>query len=97
MPFLIRDSTNLDLDGVQTRTPKNDVPVVRLDRVKHATLRNSVAWPDTNIFLSLAPGMKTDVSLTANDLGAAKTALQEFEWDPWKSIVTPDRSRTASR
>jgi polygalacturonase len=97
VPFLIRDSTNLDLDGVQTRNPKNDVPVVRLDRVKHATLRNSVAWPDTNIFLSLAPGMKTDVSLTANDLGAAKTALQEFEWDPWKSIVTPDRSRTASR
>jgi polygalacturonase len=95
VPFLIRDSTNLDLDGVQTRNPQNDVPVVRLDRVKRATLRNSVAWPGTATFLSLAPGAKQDVILTGDDFSAAKTATQELEWDPWKSIVTPDRPRAA--
>jgi polygalacturonase len=31
IPFLVRDSTQLDLDGVQTRVPKADTPVVRLD------------------------------------------------------------------
>src|SRR5262249_16155617 len=30
VPFLIRDATALDLDGVQTRAPKAAVPVVRL-------------------------------------------------------------------
>jgi len=95
VPFLIRDSTNLDLDGVQTRNPKGDLPVVRLDRVKRATLRNSVAWPETPTFLSIAPGTKQEVRLTGDDFSAAKIAVQELEWDPWKTIVTPDRPRTA--
>ena len=41
---------------MQTRNPKADVAVVRLDRVKHATLRNSVAWPGTGVFLSVRAG-----------------------------------------
>jgi hypothetical protein len=95
VPFLIRDSINLDLDGVQTRNPQPDVPVVRLDRVKRATLRNSVAWPGTSTFLSLAPGARQEAILTGDEFSAAKVATQELEWDPWKSIVTPDRPRTA--
>jgi polygalacturonase len=51
-------STGLDLDGVQARTPKEGTPVVRLDRVKSASLRNSVAWQGTGVFLSLTLGMK---------------------------------------
>ena len=93
IPFLIRDSVGLDLDGVQTRTPKADVPVVRLDRSKAVTLRNSVAWANTGVFLSLAPGMKGDVAMAANSLAAAATASKEEEADHWKAINTPDRRR----
>jgi polygalacturonase len=91
IPFLIRDAANLDLDGVQARAPKPDVPVVRLDRVKNATIRNSLAWPGTGVFLSLAPGLK--VTLLGNEIGTP----QEKEADYWKGINTPDRPRAAAR
>jgi polygalacturonase len=55
--FLIRDSTQLDLDGVQTRAPKANTPVVRLDHSQGVSFRNSVAWPGTGVFLSMAPAM----------------------------------------
>jgi len=91
IPFLIRDSTGLDLDGVQTRSPKAGTPVVRLDRSKNVSVRNSVAWPGTGVFLSLAPAMKGSVVATANDMSAAQKASEEEESDYWKSINTPDR------
>jgi Glycosyl hydrolases family 28 len=97
VPFLIRDSTELDLDGVQTRNPKADTPVVRLDHVQTGWLRNSVAWPGTGVFLSLAPGLQSLVRLTGNDLSAAKTDVHEEDSDPWKGINTPDRPQTPSR
>lgn len=89
IPFLIRDAAELDLDGIQTRAPKAGVPVVRLDRTPAATLRNSIAWPGTEVFLSLAPGIKP--VLLGNDLAAAKSPTQEEEADYWKAINTPDR------
>ena len=97
IPFLIRDSTNLDLDGVQTRAPKADTPVVRLDRDKMVWLRNSVAWPGTGVFLSLPPGMQAAVSMIADDLSAASARVREEEEDAWKAIATPDRPATRPR
>ena len=91
VPFLIRDSVEVDLDGVQTRNPKADVPVVRLDRVKHATLRNSVAWEGTGVFLSVAPESQANVKLTANDLTSAATQQKTEGGDYWKGINTPDK------
>ena len=91
LPFLIRDSSELDLDGVQTRNPKADVPVVRLDRVKLATLRNSVAWEGTGVFLSVAPDSQAAVKLTANDFSSAAAPEKTEEADYWKSINTPDK------
>jgi len=92
-PFLIRDSRQVDLDGVQTRSPKPGVPVVRLDRVTGVTLRNSVAWPGTGTFLSVSPGGMSGVSLLANDFAAAATSTQEEAADLWKALVSPDRER----
>ncbi|HLK62408.1 MAG TPA: glycoside hydrolase family 28 protein [Bryobacteraceae bacterium] len=89
IPFLIRDSTELDLDGVQTRNPKPGVPVVRLDRSRNVSLRNSLAWPGSDVFLSMAPGMK--IFQTSNDLSAAASASKDEEMDAWKGINTPDR------
>jgi len=91
IPFLIRDSTQLDLDGLQTRAPKADTPVVRLDQSQTVWLRNSVAWPGTGVFVSMAPGMKAAVSMSANDLTAASTPVREEALDAWKNIPTPDR------
>jgi hypothetical protein len=91
-PFLIRDSRQADLDGVGTRNPKPGTPVVRLDRVSGATLRNSIAWPGTAVFLSVAPGQKSAVSSMGNDFSAAGMAAQEEEVDFWKSLsAQPDR------
>ncbi len=95
VPFLIRDSTQLDLDGVQTRAPKTDLPVVRLDHSQGVSFRNSLAWPGTGVFLSMAPGMKSVVSMMGNELGAASTGTREEEMDAWKGIATPDRPAPA--
>ena len=97
VPFLIRDAADLDLDGVQTRAPNPDVPVVRLDRCTRVWLRNSIAWPGTGVFLSLAPGMKGEAALTANDLTGAATPDKEDATDYWKSINTPDAPRGNGR
>jgi polygalacturonase len=91
IPFLIRDSSDLDLDGVQTRAPQKGVPVVRLDRCERVWLRNSIAWPGTDIFLSTAPGAMGQVVQAGNVLGAAATPSKEAEEDYWKSIRTPDQ------
>jgi hypothetical protein len=96
VPFLIRDSADLDLDGIQTRaTPKAGVAVLRLDRVKGANLRNSIAWPGTGVFLSVAPGGAAAVNSIGNVMAAAGKATEEDATDYWKSIDTPDRPRTA--
>jgi Glycosyl hydrolases family 28 len=90
--FLIRDSRMVDLDGVQTRNPKPGTPVVRLDRVKGAAVRNCIAWPGTGVFLSVGPEQTSTVALLANDLAAAALAIKEEEADLWKSLGnTPER------
>ncbi|HJZ94991.1 MAG TPA: glycoside hydrolase family 28 protein [Candidatus Solibacter sp.] len=53
VPFLIRDSSAVDLDGVRSRA---DAPVVRLDRVKRVSMRNVVGG------VSVGVGMKGEVS-----------------------------------
>jgi polygalacturonase len=93
--FLIRDAVNLDLNGVQTRMPKADAPVVRLDRAKNASVRNSIAWPGTGVFLSLAPDLK--VTSTGNELSQAATPTKTEDSDFWKAINTPDKPRPAAR
>jgi polygalacturonase len=93
--FLIRDSKQVDLDGVQTRAPKAGMPVVRLDRVLGVTLRNSISWPGTPIFLSYGPGEKSAVTMLNNEFtGAAKPVLEE-QADLWKSmgINSPDSKK----
>jgi len=91
-PFLIRDSRQVDLDGVQTRAPKPGVPVVRFDRLQGVTVRNSIAWPGTTAFLSVAPGQTASVSLLGNDLAAAAAAVKEEAVDLWKTL-TPQPER----
>jgi polygalacturonase len=83
--FLIRDSKDLELDQVSTRTPIEGSPVVRLDRCPGATVRASRAFPGTGTFLAVAPGDLKDIVLEANTLGKARKATEESPADLWKA------------
>jgi polygalacturonase len=75
--FLIRDSKDLELDGVSTRKPLPDVPVIRLDRCPGAIVRNSRAFTGTGSFLSVGPGELKNTVLIGNALSNARRATEE--------------------
>ncbi len=73
--FLIRDSRELELDGVSSRTPAADFPVIRLDGCSGTVVRRSRAFAGTGTFLSIAPGQ--GVVLIENALGNSRRAVEE--------------------
>jgi polygalacturonase len=75
--FLLQDSKELELDGVATRKPLADVPVVRLERCPGAIVRNSRAFAGTGTFLSVPAGELKGLMLEGNSLDAAKHAMEE--------------------
>jgi hypothetical protein len=75
--FSIRDSKELELDGVTTRKVVAGSPVVRLERCDGAIVRNSRAFAGTGTFLSVAPGELKNINLEANSLGSAEKATEE--------------------
>jgi hypothetical protein len=75
--FLIRDSKELELDGVTTRQPLADAPVIRLDRCPGAILRGSRAFAGTATFLSTALGELKSVVLEGNVFTSARTPTEE--------------------
>jgi hypothetical protein len=85
--FLIRDSSDVELDHVESAKAKTGMPVVRLDRAVRTTMTGSRVWTGTPIFLSTNPGLLQSVHL---DAGAPK---EETTVDYWKGIDSPDRPR----
>ena len=81
--FLIRDSKELELDGVSTREPLADVPVIRLDRCPGAIVRGSRAFAGTGTFLSAALGELKNIVLEGNTFTSARTATVEAATDFW--------------
>jgi hypothetical protein len=75
--FLIRDSKDLDLDGVSSRRAAAGFPVVRLDACPGAVVRRSRAFPGTATFLSLAVGQSKTIVLGANALANARLPVEE--------------------
>ena len=75
--FVIRDSTNLELDNVTSRKPLADVPVIRLDHCPGAIVRDSRAFQGTGVFLSVAPGELKSVILLGNTLMHARAPTEE--------------------
>lgn len=90
--FLIRDSSDLQLNHVETAHPIMGIPVIRLDRVSGASLAASRAWPGTDTFLSAAPGLLKSIVLESNQLSGARSPAQETFVDFWKDIDSPDRT-----
>jgi len=81
--FQVRDSTDLDLDGVSTRKPLPAMPVVRLDRCPGAIVRGSRAVAGTGTFLSVPQGELKSVALEGNALGSARQATEESVTNFW--------------
>ena len=77
--FLVQDSKELELDGVATRKPFPDAPVIRLERCPGAIVRNSRAFAGTGTFLSVPAGELKNVVLEGNVLGEAKKPVEEAE------------------
>jgi hypothetical protein len=81
--FLIRDSKELELDGVTTRQPLADVPVIRLDRCPGAIVHGTRAFAGTGTFLSTALGELKSVVLEGNIFTSARTPTAEAATDFW--------------
>jgi polygalacturonase len=86
--FQVRDSTDLNLDGVSTRKPLPEMPVVRLDRCPGAVVRG-IAVAGTGTFLSMPPGGLRSIALEGNALGGARKATEESATDFWQTPPPP--------
>jgi hypothetical protein len=93
LPFQIRDSKNLELDGVSTRKPSPNLPVIRLDRCPGAIVHNSRAFAGTGTFLSVGPGELKNTILEGNALGQAKKAAEESSRDYTMTPESPTEKR----
>ncbi len=75
--FTVDHSVNLELDGVEERTPLANVPVIRLDNSPGAIVRNSRAFTGTGVFLSAGKGQLQQTILEGNALKNAATPTEE--------------------
>ncbi|HWB85667.1 MAG TPA: glycoside hydrolase family 28 protein [Bryobacteraceae bacterium] len=83
---MIRDAKDLELDGVTSRKPLAEMPVIRLDHCPGAIVRNSRAFPGTGTFLSVSSGELKTLALTGNILNNARKATAESTTDYWEII-----------
>ena len=74
--FTVSHSSNLELDGVTTRKPLADAPVVRLEDTPGAVVRDCRAFPGTAVFLSTAQGELAKIVLEGNVLSNAKIPVE---------------------
>ena len=86
--FAIRDSTDLELDGLTTAKPST-APVIRLDHCPGAVVRGSRAFTGTGTFLSVGPGELKDIAWEGNALKQARKATEETAEDFWKAPTPP--------
>ena len=77
--FIVRDSKELVLDGLTTRKPLADAPVIRLERCPGAVVRGSHAFAGTGTFLSVPPGERKAIVLEGNSLTNARNPTEEAE------------------
>ena len=89
--FQARNSTNLELDEVSTRMPHVGTPVIRLDNTPGAIVRESKAYPGTDIFLAAGPGELEGLQLEGNLLKNARVAQEETP-NPDKDQIPEQRS-----
>ena len=75
--FAIENAANLEVDGVTSRKPNAGAPVLRLNHTSGAVVRNSRAFPGTEMFLSVGAGELKSIRLEGNAWDQAKRAVEE--------------------
>ena len=81
--FLVRNSKDLILDGVSTRLPHVDAPVIRIDSSPGAVVMNSKAYEGTHTFISTGIKQLKDIVMVGNVTNNAKKITDEFDNDFW--------------
>jgi hypothetical protein len=79
--FLVKDSKELELDGVSSRKPLLNAPVIRLEHCPGAIVRNSRAFAGTGTFLSVAPGELKSTVLKGDVFDSAQKPTEETVGD----------------
>jgi polygalacturonase len=90
--FLVRNSKDLILDGVSTRTPHADAPVIRIDSSPGAIVMNSKAYEGTNTFISTGTNQLKDIMMVGNITNNAKKVTEQFDSNFW-TIEEPPTER----
>jgi polygalacturonase len=75
--FLIRNSEEPELDNVSTTKPLVNTPVIRIESSPGTIVRNSKAYPGTDIFLSAGPNQLKEIIMTGNVTINAKKITEE--------------------
>ena len=94
--FLIRESAELQLDNIESRTPVKGAPVVRLDRTPGAIIRSSRAFRGTDTFLSTGADELKNIALEGNVLTSASKPSEETKADFWRAAEPPTEHETVS-
>ncbi len=80
--FLVRDSKELELDGISSRNPLLTAPVIRLEHCPGAVVRDSRAFAGTGTFLSVPPGELKSIVLKGDVFDGAKKPTEEAASTP---------------
>ena len=75
--FMISNSTELLLDNVATSAPLANTPVIQIESSPGAIVRNSKAYPNTDVFVSTKPGQLKDIIMLGNITNNAKKVTEE--------------------
>jgi len=75
--FSVQNSKELELDNVSTPKPLANTPVIRIESCPGAIIRNSKAYPGTDIFLSTEPNQLKDIIMVGNVTSNAKEIAVE--------------------
>jgi len=69
------NTEDLEIEAFTTATPHADTPVIALDDVQNAYIRNCMATRNTDTFLHVAGDESSHVLIQGNNLGWAKTPV----------------------
>jgi polygalacturonase len=89
--FEVRDSTNLELDHVSTPKPLANTPVIRLEATPGAIVRDSKAFPGTDIFVSIPPDELKNLLLQNNLTANARTPVSTNAKEDWPAAAPVTR------
>jgi len=77
--FLVRNSIESELDNITTAKPLVNTPVIRIESSPGTIIRNSKAYPGTDIFLSTRPNELKEIIMMGNVISNAKKLTVESQ------------------